>query len=129
MTITKLVRCLRGTLAGLWLLALGTAGVSAQTTTGAIRGTITAGGKVLAGAEILAKNIASGVQRSATSRADGSYILPGLTPASYDLTVRRIGSGAQTRRAVVQIGATQIQDFTLTEQAVQLQEIAVTAAP
>jgi hypothetical protein len=90
---------------------------------------VTSAGKAVAGAEILAKNISSGVQRSTMSRADGSYTMPGLAPASYDLTVRRIGSGAQTRRVVVQIGAVQIQDFALTEQAVQLQEIAVTAAP
>ena len=126
---TTLVRCLRGALVGLGFLIVGARGASAQTTTGTIRGTITASGKAVTGAEILAKNIESGVQRSTTSRADGSYTMPGLVPASYDLTVRRIGSGAQTRRVVVQIGAVQIQDFALTEQAVQLQELTVTAAP
>ncbi|HEV8600734.1 MAG TPA: carboxypeptidase regulatory-like domain-containing protein [Gemmatimonadales bacterium] len=104
--------------------------LDAQTTTGTIRGMIKASdGKPVASAEVIAKNIGTGVQRSTTSRADGLYTLPGLTPASYDLTVRRIGSGAQTRRVVVQIGATQIQDFTLEERAVELQEIVVEAAP
>ena len=104
--------------------------LEAQTSTGAVRGTIKGpDGKVVANAEVLAKNIGTGVQRSTMSRSDGSYTLPGLVPASYDLTVRRIGSGAQTRRVVVQIGATQIQDFTLEERAVELQEIVVQAAP
>jgi len=104
--------------------------LEAQTSTGTIRGMIKgAGGMPVANAEILAKNIGSGVQRSSTSRADGLYTLPGLVPATYELTVRRIGSGAQTRRVVVQIGATQIQDFTLEERAVELQEIVVQAAP
>ncbi|HEU5218236.1 MAG TPA: TonB-dependent receptor, partial [Gemmatimonadales bacterium] len=104
--------------------------LSAQTSTGTIRGTVTAAdGKGVAGAEIVAKNIATGVQRSATSRADGVYVLPGLVPAAYDLTARRIGSTAQTRRVVVQIGATQIQDFNLDARAVTLEEVVVQASP
>src|ERR1043165_3742446 len=129
MAINSAVRCLRGAFVGLGFFLLGAPGATAQTTTGTVRGTVTAGGKAVSGAEILAKTVASGVQRSATSRADGSYTMPGLVPASYDLTVRRIGSGAQTRRVVVQIGAVQIQDFALTERAVELQDLTVTAAP
>ncbi|MGQ0702976.1 MAG: TonB-dependent receptor domain-containing protein [Gemmatimonadales bacterium] len=114
-------------LLGTYLLWVGES--PAQTTTGTIRGTVTSGGTAVSSAEILVKNIATGVQRSASSRTDGTYVLPGLTPAAYDLTVRRIGSEPQTRRVVVQIGATQIQDFELTERAVQLQEVVVSAAP
>jgi len=44
------------------------------------------------------------------------------------MTVRRIGMAAQTRRVVVQIGATSIQDFTLTQAAQQVQAVQVTAA-
>jgi outer membrane receptor protein involved in Fe transport len=129
MRIHKLARGLGAVVAGLGLLVLTGAGAAAQTTTGTIRGTITADGKAVAGAEVIAKNVSTGVPRSTTSRTDGSYTLPGLAPATYDLTVRRIGSGAQTRRVVVQIGAVQLQDFGLTAQAVQLQELTVTAAP
>lgn len=103
--------------------------VWAQTTSGTIRGTIAGeGGKGVASAEILVKNIASGVQRSTTSRADGQYVLPGLLPAVYELTVRRIGSTALTRRVIVQIGATQIQNFNLEARAVALEEIVVVGA-
>jgi outer membrane receptor protein involved in Fe transport len=116
-------------LAALALAAPPAAGpVVAQTTTGTVRGMITTAGKGVAGTEILAKNIATGVTRSTLSRADGSYTLPGLVPATYEITVRRIGSGAQTRRLVVQIGTVQIQDFEVTTQAVQLQELSVSAA-
>ena len=104
--------------------------LSAQTSTGSIRGTVTVNdGKPAPDAEVIAKNIASGVVRTTTSRADGSYVLPGMIPMVYQLTVRRIGSGAQTRQVVVQIGATDVQDFALETRAVQLTEIAVTAAP
>src|SRR3954464_4692005 len=101
---------------------------AAQNTTGTIRGMITAaGGAPSADAQIGARNIETGAQRGTTSRADGSYVLPGLVPGTYDLSVRRIGAQPQTRRVVVQIGATQIQDFSLTNVTTQLEAITVTA--
>ena len=104
--------------------------VFAQNSTGTIRGTITsANGSGMATAQVSARNTESGVQRGALSRADGFYVLAGLTPGTYDVVVRRIGTGAQTRRVVVQIGATQIQDFVLTDAPVQLSRIVTQAAP
>ena len=106
-------------------------GAQAQTTTGTIRGVITAedGVTPVADAQIMARNPATGVQRGTTSRADGSYTIVGLPPATYELTVRRIGSEAKTRTVVVQIGATTIRDFALTPAVAQLATVAVTAAP
>jgi hypothetical protein len=102
----------------------------AQTSTGTVRGTVTgSNGTGLADAQIAARNVESGVVRSTTSREEGMYVLPGLVPATYDLTVRRIGTAAVTRRVVVQIGATQIQNFTLADRPTQLQNVVVTAAP
>ena len=34
-------------------------------------------------------------------KEDGSYVLPGVPPARYEMTVRRIGSEPQTRIVVV----------------------------
>jgi hypothetical protein len=102
----------------------------AQTTTGTIRGTVTgAGGTPAAGVEVLARNSATGAQRSTTTRQDGSYALAGLPPATYELMVRQIGITPQRRIVVVQIGATQVQDFSLEAQAVQISELQVVAAP
>jgi carboxypeptidase family protein/TonB-dependent receptor-like protein len=116
-------------IASLVLVAGLAAAANAQTTTGTIRGIVAAqGGAPLADVQVAAKNVETGVQRGTTTRADGSYVLPGLTPATYDMTVRRIGMGAQTRRVVVQIGATSIQDFTLTQAAQQVEGVQVTAA-
>lgn len=132
MRINRLTAALRGLLAaGVAITALSVVpSLGAQTTTGTIRGMITgADGKGVSGVEVVVKNTGTGVERSTTSRVDGAYVLPGLVPAVYDMTVRRIGSTPQTRRVVVQIGATQIQDFSLEARAVTLQEIAVTAAP
>src|SRR5688572_27637922 len=77
------------------LAALPAINVSAQTTTGTVRGTVTSGGTAVGNAQILLRNPATGVQRGTTSRDDGAYVLPGLPPATYEMTVRRIGSAPE----------------------------------
>ncbi|HKO16568.1 MAG TPA: carboxypeptidase regulatory-like domain-containing protein [Gemmatimonadaceae bacterium] len=102
----------------------------AQTSTGTVRGTVVSdAGAPLTGVQVLARNIASGIPRATQTRDDGTYVLLGVVPGTYDVTVRRIGFSPATRRVVVQIGATQIQNFTLTPQAVTLGPVAITAAP
>ncbi len=109
---------------------LGAHSALAQNSTGTIRGTVTgAGGLGLADAQVSARNIESGVVRNTTSREQGVYVLAGLVPATYEMTVRRIGTTAVTRRVVAQIGATSVQDFTLADRPTQLQSVVVTAAP
>src|SRR2546423_3785664 len=118
------------TLAVLGLLAslIGTNGL-AQTTTGTIRGTVTgAGGVPIVSAQIVARNVSSGATRNALSNETGAYALVGLPPGTYNVNVRRIGSAPQSRTIVVQIGATQDQDFALTPQAAVLETQVVTAA-
>ena len=70
MRLTRLLRLsLAPFAAGLGLGGLPAASpLLAQNTTGTIRGAITAAAKAVAGAEIIAKNVASGVARSTTSR-------------------------------------------------------------
>ena len=63
--------------------------LSAQTTTGTIRGIAKdQNGSPIPEAEVLARNTQTGVTRSATSNQDGSYVLPGLTPATYEVSIR-----------------------------------------
>src|SRR6267143_3616224 len=103
--------------------------LSAQTTTGTIRGYVKdQNGTAISGAEIQARNVENGVQRATASRADGSYILPGLVPATYELSVRNIGSSPQRRTVVVQIGVTLPIDFALQAGAVELAAVTVTGA-
>ncbi|NUO65235.1 MAG: TonB-dependent receptor plug domain-containing protein [Gemmatimonadaceae bacterium] len=100
----------------------------AQNTTGTVRGVVTGeGGAPLNTVQIGARNVESGVPRGTESRDDGTYVIAGLTPGTYDMTVRRIGFSPVTRRVVVQIGATQIQNFTLTTQPTTLAAVAVIA--
>src|SRR5579859_6691034 len=103
--------------------------LSAQTTTGTIRGYVRdSSGAALSDAQLQVKNVANGSTREATSRPDGSYIFLGLEPASYELTVRHIGHGAQVRRLTLAIGTTVLADFALGTQAVELAGLQVTAA-
>jgi len=115
---------------GVALLVLAAAPPAAtQTTTGTIRGYVRdSSGAPLAGAMVEAKNVATGGVRTATSNEDGSYVVAGLAPAVYDLTVRHIGSAPSTRRVVVQIGATTLADFTPTTQAVEVAGVNIQAA-
>ena len=101
----------------------------AQPVTGTLRGHVTGTSDTpVPNAEVRVTNVATGAQRATTSREDGAYVIPGLQPGNYDVIVRRIGSEPETRRVVVQVGATQIENFSLATQAVQLSTVAVTAA-
>src|SRR5439155_5623514 len=103
--------------------------LAAQTTTGTVRGYVKdQNGTALPDAEIQVTNTATGVPRSTSSRADGSYVLPGLVPATYDFVVRKIGFAPQRRQVIVQIGATQQIDLSLQAGAVELQAVTVQAA-
>jgi hypothetical protein len=100
----------------------------AQTTTGTIKGTVRAGGAPVANVQIQVRNPQNGVSRGTETRDDGGYVLAGLPPATYEMTVRRIGSSPETRTVTVLIGATNIQDFNLDQQAAQLGTVLVQAA-
>ena len=104
--------------------------LSAQTTTGTIRGYVKdQNGTAVADVAVQARDSATGIVRSTTTRPDGSYILPGLTPGNYELAIRKIGFSPQRRSAVVQIGATMIADFTMQAGAVELQAVTVEGTP
>ncbi len=109
-------------------VALATASVAgAQTSTGTVRGVVAGeGGAPMGTTQITARNIESGVLRRGETRDDGTYVLAGLVPGTYDMNVRRIGYAPTTRRVVVQVGATAIQNFSLAAQATTLTSVAVT---
>src|SRR6266404_6993025 len=119
----------RGIAAAVALLCIVSGNLFAQNTTGTIRGTVTgAGGAPIGSAQIIAQNTSSGGQRTAQTNDAGFYTLVGLVPGTYLVTVRRIGNSPQSRTIVVQIGATQQQDFALATQAAQLATQVITAA-
>ena len=122
-------RFTRGVVAAAALMFGAATQLSSQTTTGTLKGAVTgSNGAAAVGAQITARNSESGVSRTTTAHDDGSYVLPGVIPGRYDVTVRRIGAAPQTRVVVIQIGAIQTQDFSLTDSPTTLETQVVTAA-
>jgi hypothetical protein len=125
----NLQRFCRGVAVALALVCVAAGNLFAQNSTGTIRGTVTGdGGAPIGSAQIVARNVSSGVTRNALSNDAGSFTLVGLVPGTYEVNVRRIGNAPQSRTVVVQIGATQQQDFALATQAAQLETQVVTAS-
>jgi hypothetical protein len=103
--------------------------VDAQTTTGNIRGTVTGtGGAPVGDVRVVARDVETNAQRSASTATSGFYYLGGLRPGRYELSVRRVGLAPQTRPVQVQIGQTLDVNFQLSETAVQLAAVEVVAA-
>jgi hypothetical protein len=61
---------------------------SAQTFRGAVLGNVTdSSGAAVAGAQVLVKNPATGLERTTVTSADGSYLVPELPIGTYNVTV------------------------------------------
>jgi hypothetical protein len=103
--------------------------VLAQTSTGNIRGHVTGpGGAPVGDAQVVARLTATNQTRGATTNASGFYYLAGLTPGSYEITVRRIGLQPQTRSVQMRIGETIDLDVSTSETATQLATVNVSSA-
>jgi len=75
-------------LAVLAIIALSASVALAQITAATISGTIKDDtGGILPGADIVVKNLDTGISRSAVSNADGAFALPGLPPGKYEVRV------------------------------------------
>lgn len=101
------------TLAAAVVLALAGA-AQAQLSTATIQGQITSGtAPAAAGMPVTAVNTATGTTYRTTTRADGSYVLPGLAPGSYRITVGAAGAEQKTETITVQVGQTAALDLAL----------------
>jgi hypothetical protein len=104
--------------------------LGAQTSTGSLRGHVADSSSVpIAGAEVVARDLSTNVQRGATTDGRGFYSLSGLRPAQYQLTVRHIGHTPEQRQLQVQVGQVLTLDFRLAATTVQLEELVTTVAP
>src|SRR5438445_3734212 len=76
-------------------VVMAAATLAAQTFRGTILGTVTdPSGAVVSGARVTAKNVATGLERTTQTSADGSYSIPELPIGTYTVTVSQ--SGFQT---------------------------------
>src|SRR5207237_6228879 len=101
----------------------------AQTSTGSIRGYVTdSSGTPVAGARVVALNIATSAQREVATQSNGFYAILGLVPTEYDVTARQIGMAPKKLRVRVLIGEVFPLDFKLGGAAVQLEAVTIAAA-
>src|SRR5256886_11620138 len=119
----------RGLCLGLAFVVIAASAAWSQTSTGSVRGYVRdAGGAPVAGARVVAVNIATSAQREVATQSNGFYALLGLVPAAYDVTARQIGMAPQKIRARVLIGEVFPLDFKLAASAVQIEAVSVVAA-
>lgn len=98
----------------------------AQTDAGGIDGRVLDESKAaVPGATITAKNVATGLTRSATSSASGTYRIGSLPAATYEVTAELSGFAKQVRTATVQVSSITTVDFGMSVSA-QTETITVT---
>jgi hypothetical protein len=78
----------------------------AQLTTATVRGNITSGEAPVAGTTIVARNVDTGFVSRGTAGPDGSYVLTGVRPGTYDISFTGAGGAALTRRVTISVGQT-----------------------
>jgi outer membrane receptor for ferrienterochelin and colicin len=95
------------------------------TTTGTFRGRVTtAEGQPVVGAQVVARNIATGGTRGALTDAEGRYAIPLLQPGPYTLRVTSIGYAEVERTGInASAGVVSTIDFTAAVQAVAVEGV------
>ena len=98
----------------------------AQGTTSTIRGTVVdEGGNPFPTAEVVATNTASGFRHTAIAGADGTFLMPGLTPGPYRIDVTAPSYRGATQAITLRLGQTLDVDFRLTPDLVLVEQITV----
>src|SRR5258708_5332570 len=80
-----------------------------------VKGTITdATGATVAGATVVIKSTALGIERTTETNTEGEYEVPALPPGSYEVQVHKLGFGTQVAKDVVlQVRQNTLQNFIL----------------
>ena len=87
---------------------------TAQAPTGTISGVVRDGsGAPVAGTQVTAMNLATGLARKTTTPEQGDYSFPALLPGDYELTIEVSGFRRMIRQATVEAGVTTAADFAL----------------
>jgi TonB-linked SusC/RagA family outer membrane protein len=117
------VSALRTLLAAV-VVSLLTVGQAAAQQTGSITGRVTdsQSGQPIASVQVFI----SGLNLGVLSQQNGRYLLVNVPPGAHQVTVQRIGYREMTAEVTVGAGATVVQDFVVTQEALQLQEVLVT---
>jgi hypothetical protein len=110
----------------LFALLLAASALAQSSSTATIRGKVTnEKGTTLGGAEINAVGTASGFVKTVKAEPDGAFVLPGLTPAEYNIVVAAPGYEPRSETVRVLVGQNLVVNFVLTPTAVVNESITV----
>jgi hypothetical protein len=102
--------------------------IGAQSFRGSIRGQIVdSSGAAIVGADVTAKNLATGSSRAVQSDTEGAYVLPELEAGEYAVTASAKDLVAVEQRAVVVVGIETSLSFTLGKVTASSQKVTVNA--
>jgi hypothetical protein len=103
--------------------------VSAQTSTGTVRGFVRDNtGNPVPNVTVVATQVATNFQRTSISAGNGFYNIPGLQPGQYVVRATSIGYADLERPVRLQIGQTLNLDLEMGVQAVQLEGLEIQAS-
>ena len=106
MTKKPQARALSALVAGVFAVGLMAAPpVLAQLSTSTIRGHVSGAGAT-SGAQVVARNVATGYSTRTATREDGAYVLAGLPPGTYQIEVSGSGFSQKTEQVTVSVGQT-----------------------
>ncbi|MCS7228685.1 MAG: carboxypeptidase regulatory-like domain-containing protein [Candidatus Kryptonium sp.] len=110
------------TIIGVNYLAIG------QITTGSIEGRVVDNeGKPLSDAQIVAKNLETGLVRGTITAKSGTYRILGLQPGKYEITAMYVGYRKTTKIIEILMGQVETINFTLVPEAIELGAVEVVA--
>src|ERR1700730_9543583 len=94
------------------LLVFTVAPVFAQVSGALLSGTVTdPSGAAVSRAQVLIRNVSTGIERTAVSDSNGLYSAPNLIPGVYNLTIKAPGFSTEQRQGIVlNVGATKVVD-------------------
>ncbi len=100
----------------------------AQSFRGSIRGTVTdPSGGVLPNAKVTARNIATGLQREASTGPDGGYVIAELPAGEYTVTAQAAQLSPTAQNVQVNVGLDTTANFDLSSMQKVTQQVVVTA--
>jgi hypothetical protein len=103
------------TFAALILSALVSLQLDSQVVGGTLSGAIAdTSGAAIPGAQVIIKNVATGVSTAVTTNCQGIYNAPNLLPGNCDVTVSAGGFATEVQRGVtLTVGSQQVLNFTV----------------